>query len=224
MTGASSPAAPEAKSPKEAASPKTAAELEAEYTALKDKQTPSAVALREERNAARAREMDKPTTITSGVNLPPKIDKVKNPPPWWLGERHYRLGLRSVKMDDGYAQMPPRDPGLTFGGQAFMRVSADENPNVTDGTARFENEVRGQRVYLTEWDLANLLSHFGKKFVRVRNRETNNCVILRYGSAAGRKQLKGDIPLEEFLTIKPARTPEDAASARTMADDEYGLT
>ena len=126
-------------------------------------------------------------------------------------EGWYVLGAKAPK-----GRELPRS-SITFGGQSFPQFCYDEQPTIKADSIEFNQRRVGQRVYLFAEDLEVLRASIGKKIVRVRSEASGSCFIMRASDPQARRKLRGDLPLESFIYIKPATDPaEDAPEA---ADD-----
>lgn len=123
-----------------------------------------------------------------------KLSKLK---PGW-----YVCGLQAYQ-----GQHPPRY-FTSYGGVNFPVECADENPTVKNDSVEFNQRRKGQRQYLDTYNLRALWDAVGSKIVRTRSEEGRRYAILRVGGKTARRRLKGDLPLECFLYIKPADAPE----------------
>ena len=151
------------------------------------------------------------TSPAAPTGKPKAAAKKKAPKPPTIGtgipttKGWYTVGLRS------YNGQPPPRHAVTFGGISFPEYAYDENPSVKNDALQYDQKRRGQRIYLDEEDLKILKTKLGTRIVRVRSLEGNRYVILHADSKAAKRKLRGDLPLERFLYIDPAETPEEAA-------------
>jgi len=97
---------------------------------------------------------------------------------------------------------------ITFGGLAFHRVTYKPRTVDEGNETIYDIEVKGQDLYLTDFELNNLRAAMGRKILRVVSDRSGRSQIHRIDSDRYRRRPQ-DKPLESFLILRPTDEPSD---------------
>lgn len=98
---------------------------------------------------------------------------------------------------------------VNFAGVTFPKRTCGPRKNGSEVT--YDQERVGDELELTAEDLARMETWVGKKVVRVVNADTGVALVLAKNSP-GFRSMKGDVPLESFLVLRPIPTPVESGA------------